>query len=232
VGDGFSDVSIVLASPDGRPSTRHFLHDLLATLPASFKGEVFVDAAIDHGVPRLDRSPARIMRIEVEPFRADAEFAARVRRGAEAASGDVLVVVDSSTWPVAGWLQPLVHLLRHVPEAGAITGTLLEPDGRPVDAMEPVAADPERNTRGDDIGAVRCAHVRRIEVAPSSLFATHRRLFLEWSRPQLDDQELGAAFCAHMRSAGRTVLYQPETVAISPWLDASSRGRDHRRVAE
>jgi hypothetical protein len=221
VDEGFADVSIIVASPDGQPSTRHFLRDLLDTLPASFTGEVLVDAAIDVRVPRLDRESARIKRIEVDAFRADAGFAARVRRGAEAASGDMLVVVEGSTWPVAGWLPPLVHLFRHVPEVGAITGMLLEPDGRLAGAVGPVDADRDRNPRGDDIGAARYTHVRRMDVAPSALFATHRQLFLEWSRRQLEDQELATAFCVHVRSGGRTVLYQPESVAISSWLDAA-----------
>ncbi len=224
VDEGYADVSIVVASPDGRPSSRHSLRDLLDTLPASFTGEVLVDADIAVAVPRLDRKSARIKQIEGGPHRADAGFAARVRRGAEAASGDVLVVVDDSTWPIAGWLPPMVHLLRHVPDAGVITGMLLEPDGRLAGAIAPVDAD--RDARGDDLGAVGDAHVRRMDVAPSALFATHRQLFVEWSRRQLDDQELAAAFCAHVRSGRRTVLYQPETLAISSWLDAGRPGRD------
>jgi hypothetical protein len=203
-----ADVSIIVAGPEGRPSTPDFLRHLLDTLPVSFTGEVLVDAAIDVRVPRLGRKSVRIKRIKAGRVRDGAGLTARVRRGTEAASGDVLVVVDGSTWPVAGWLPPLVHLLRHVPDAGAITGMLLRPDGRVIDPGD------------EDPGAVCHAHVRRVDVAPSALFATHRRLLLEWSQAQSDAEELATSFCAHVRSGGRAVFYQPETVAISSWLHA------------
>ena len=53
-------------------------------------------------------------------------------------------MLDGATWPVAGWLPPLVHLLRHTPRAGVVTGMLVEPDGRLVLGGTPFHIDKQR----------------------------------------------------------------------------------------
>lgn len=222
---GLAGVSIVVASQDGRPSTAGFLSRLLDTLPSSFAGEVVVDASSDAVVPRLGPEATRLKRIRVTQSRDGDGFAARVRRGAEAASGDTLVVLDSSIWPVAGWLPPLVHTLRHLPGAGVVTGMLVEPDGRLAGVGTALDADgqPSATGAGDyDLGAVRYSYVRTLDVAPNALFAARRQTFLECNRSRPSDREAAAALCAHVRSGGMTVLYQPETLAIKSWPDAAT----------
>lgn len=219
-GERSASVSIVVASPDGRPSTPNFTRLLLDTLPSSFSGEVVVDTACDAMVPQLGLEAARLKRIKAIRCSDGEGFPARVRRCAEAASGDVLVVLDGSTWPIAGWLPPLTRLLREVAEVGVVTGMLVKPDGCLVDHRSLLHADHDHfamGARNDDLDAARHTYVRPLDGASPEFFATHRRLFLAWNQPQSDDQDTAAGFCAHVRSLGMGVVYQPETVAISSW---------------
>jgi hypothetical protein len=217
-GERSASVSIVVAARDGRPSTPNFTRLLFDTLPSSFAGEVLVDTACDAMVPQLGREAGRLKRIKVIRCSDGEGFPARVRRCAEEASGDVLIVLDGSTWPIAGWLPPLTRLLREGAGVGVVTGMLVEPDGCLVDHRS--LLDPDHfpmGARSDDLDAARHTYVRLLDGAPPEFFATHRRLFLEWDQPQSEDQDTAAGFCAHVRSLGMSVVYQPETVAISSW---------------
>jgi hypothetical protein len=135
------------------------------------------------------------------------------------------VVLDSSIWPVTGWLPPLVHTLWRLPGAGVVTGKLVEPDGRlagigtALDAVGQLSATRD----GDcDLGAVRYSYVRTLDVAPNGLFATRRQTFLDCNESRPDDHEAAAALCAYVRSGGMAVLYQPETLAIKSWPEAAT----------
>jgi hypothetical protein len=218
-------VSIVVAAREGQPSTPAFLRHLLDSLPSSFTGEVVVDTSDDLAEPRLGHKVIQLPRVKVVRSRSGASFAARVRRLAEAACGDAVVVLDGSTWPVAGWLSPLLQTLRQVPRAGVVAGMLLLPDGRRAHAGGPRrAADDEHSiTRDGDDLRDGYTHVQRLDVVPSGLFATHRDLLHEVERTKHDDQELTKALCAHTRSGGMRVLWQPDTISILPW---SNTGRE------
>jgi hypothetical protein len=204
-------VSIAVVSRDGRPSTPNYVRYLLETLPWSFAGEVIVDRACDPlFTPQIGPETPRLKRVKLIDCRNADSFAARARRCAEAASGDVLVVLDGRTWPVTNWLPPLVHLLRTIDDAGVVGGMLVEPDGRL--APGTVSGD----ARDDDLEAIRHTYVRALDAAPDGLFVTHRQLFLEQDHAPDDP----VAFYANVRSSGMRVLYQPETVAIASWPDA------------
>jgi hypothetical protein len=217
-------VSIVVAAREGQPSTPAFLRHLVDSLPSSFTGEVVVDTSDDLAQSRLGYEAIQLPRVKVLRSPSGASFAARVRRLVEAACGDVVVVLDGSTWPVAGWLPPLLQTLRHVSRAGVVGGMLLRPDGRPAHAGGPRAADDEHSITPDrDDLLDGYTHVQRLDVVPSGLFATHRDLLREVELTKHDDQELTKALCAHTRSGGMRVLWQPDTIAILPWSN-SGRG--------
>ena len=183
-----ADVSIVVARANGQPSPPRFLEHFRDTLPPSFAGEVIV--ADERAVARTSGGEA---------------LTAGVRQGAEEASSDVVVVLDTSTRPLGGWLPPLVHVLRHVRGAGAVFATMLEPDGRPL-------WDSSDDASGD-------SYVRRLDVVAGGLFATRRPLLLESGWGASDGRDAAELLSAHARSRGLSVLLQPETLAIAAWPD-------------
>lgn len=156
VEDALREVSLVIASRDGAPAAPGFLERLAETLPAGFGGEVVVDGAC---VPDLRARPP----VTIVDCSTVDRFDDRLERCADAASGDLLVVLDGATWPTPGFLRPLVAPLRSG-DAGFVTGSLVQPDGR-------LLGDPD--TRPD---AVRHGFVRRIDKVPTRFFSARREL--------------------------------------------------------
>jgi hypothetical protein len=206
------DVSVIAVSRDRRPLSFEYVRRLLDSLPISFDGELVV--CMDRGaVPQLGPDAARLKRIKLIPFQEDDRFAARVRRAAEAAKGETLVVLDGSTRPVVGWLPPLVRLLEESPGVGAATGMLVQPDGRPLQSPPPRKPDGGAAPT-HDLDAAHRRYVRPTKLVSGSFFATRRELLLEL------DQGVGGleeALAEHLRAKGLSTLYQPETLAISEW---------------
>lgn len=218
--DRVRDVSIIVASRGG-PAPPSFVEPLLETLPAAFDGEIVVDRA-------CDADSARANRVKVVDCPEGEPFAARLRRCAAAAAGDVIVLLDGATWPTPGWLRPLVALLRGVDDVGFVTGMVVEPDGRLV------AADPDARAlalREERLDAARHSFVRRLDPTPARFFATQRDLFLEWTDRPDGGEDVAVAFGGFVRSLGKALLYEPEAVAISSWSDAVAPAHAEARVA-
>jgi len=89
---------------------------------------------------------------------------------------------------------------------------LVSPDG---EISTTLTFGTDRPTSGavDDVDAGGTAHVRRLDVASSALFATSREAFLKCDRSQEAD-DLVANLCHRTRARGQRVLYQPETWAV------------------
>jgi hypothetical protein len=218
---GQRGVSVVAVSRDHRALSLHYVRHLVASLPDSFSGELIVGMDRHAVVPRLGPEAARLKRLKVIPVREDDGFVARVRQGAEIAKGEIVVVLDGSTWPVTGWLPPLVRLLREAPDVGAASGIFVEPDGQPLDRQAlPAHDDTSTSPSSDDLDAPHRRFLRPTECVPESLFATYRELLLESDSAVAD---LHAALDSQVRARGLSTLYQPETLAISPWRTQTIR---------
>jgi hypothetical protein len=221
------DVSVLAVSRDRRPLSFQYVRRLFESLPMSFSGELIV--GMDRGavVPQLGPEAARLKRIKVIPFLEDDGFATRVRQAAEAARGEALVVVDGSTRPVAGWLPPLVRLLRE-PGVGAATGIFVQPDGQPLEPRRlPESEDAAVPPANDDLDAAHRRYVRSLDFVPESFFATNRRHLLELD---LGAAELGTVLASQLQATGLSILYQPETLAISEWTTGHERAMDLESV--
>jgi hypothetical protein len=221
---GQANVSVVAVSRDRRPLSLHYVRHLLDSLPASFGGEVVVGMDRDAVVPQLGPEATRLKRLRVIPFREEEGFNARARGGVEAAKGEIVVVLDGSTWPVIGWLPPLVRLLCEGPKVGVATGAFVLPDGRRVDKTqvpEPNDFLLEAPFAEDDLDAPHRRHVRPLESLPDSLFAARRDFLL-----QVDPRaaRLGEALASRAQSLGLSTLSQPESLAISPWRTRQANG--------
>jgi hypothetical protein len=194
-------ISIVVASKAGEPSTAGYVRTLSDTLPASFTGEILVDVDCDPRVQQLGPEASRLRRIKTFRCQDGEDYHARVRRGAEAASGDLLVVLEGGTWPVPGWLLPLEESMVDS-RVGVATGMFVESNGRLLGHLT-----------DDQLEAPRHNFVRRLGAVPDDFFVTYRELFLGWT--PLTERSRSASFSGHVQSNGLEVLYQPETVVIS-----------------
>jgi hypothetical protein len=171
-GHGWRDVSIVVVSNGGAPPDPRYVDRLRDSLPGDYAGEILVEG----------------------PQRGEA-LAVRLRRLADAATGETVVALDGATWPTPGWLRPLVSSLRSRGDVAFATGMLVAPDGRLLAAG--AALDPKRDERPD---AARHQFACRIERPTGRFFATHRELLLGTSAPD-----------------GGGVRYEPEALAIAAW---------------
>lgn len=205
-------VSIVVATADGRPATPNFVDRLLDTLPVSFAGEVVLDAACGV-VPRSARSSSRRgPRTKLVRCRRGDDLRARLRRCAAAASGDVLVVLEATTWPAPGWLFPLLRPLRNR-DIRFVTGRWVEQDGQ---LIGPRGFDGyDTDAMAGDLDAARHTRVRRLGETSTGFFATRRRLFLEWDEANSGATDVSRAYSAYVSADWGAVLYEPESIAIS-----------------
>jgi hypothetical protein len=208
--DRAADVSVVVACRDRQGPSPAFLRQVRETLPRELETEVLL--------PNGDDAPTDV-RNDVRPIRCRDEVWGRsLRRAVDAASGELIVVIGGELWPAAGWLSPLVHLLRHWAGAGVVTGLLVTPDGRV--PVNPASRNGDGGPYGADPGAVEHSYVQPVEAASRELFATNRQLLLDHSRRWRDCAEPVAPYSAAVAAEGMAVLRQPETLAVKPWPGA------------
>jgi hypothetical protein len=152
-----TQVSVVVKCALDEVPSSAFLCQLDETRPRDLETEILLPIA--NGRSLRDS----LGDVEVVPCRDDS-WGSRLRSAAASASGDVVVVIDSELWPLAGWLPPLVQVLRHRADAGVVTGLLVTPDGR-----VPIGAAAQNGASGpqsDDPGSVAHSYVRRLDAAP------------------------------------------------------------------
>jgi O-antigen biosynthesis protein len=147
-------------------------------------------------------------------------FVASCNRGARAAKSDILVFLNDDTVPQVGWLQALVRTFRDRPDAGAVGGKLLYPDGRLQEAGNFVFADGSAANFGRDdrlIEGPLYNYVREADYCSAALLATPRALFLEiggfdkrYEPGYYEDTD----YCFAVRKRSRRVYYQPESVVV------------------
>ncbi len=168
-------------------------------------------------------------------IRADAATGAigAITRGAEAARGELLVIVDDRTRLLRGWLRPLVRTLRDTPDAGVVGGMLLTADGAVEEAGGVLFADGSITGFGQgspDPRAPVLGYVRDVPYVSAGLLATRRGLLrrLGGVDHRFGERYADIDYCLRVQAAGLRVVYQPQSVAVGPTppgVDASNDGR-------
>lgn len=123
------DLSVVLLARGGPETVFTSLGLLAASLPSTLSFEiVIVDTASTDATPVVVNG----VRGDVVVVRTECPLGAGAARslGAEAASGGILVFLDSSVQPRPGWLAPLVGRLQERRRIGAAGPTLVDRAGR------------------------------------------------------------------------------------------------------
>ena len=169
----------------------------------------------------------------VVSFTGPFNFAAMCNRAAEAASGDVLVLLNNDTEVVAGdWLDELVGQLAR-PEVGVVGALLLFGDGTIQHAgVHPrvggLMGHGHKHRPGDDPGYHgRLTVAHEVAAVTGACLGTTRAL---WDRlGGLDEEHLAVAYndidlCLKARAAGLRVMLAPH--AVLHHHESVSRGYD------
>ena len=214
--------SIVIPSYNGIALTEACLSALAATLPSYLQVEIIVvdDCSTDNTEPRLARWLEREPRLKVLRNPQNSGFLVTCNNGAAAASGQIVILLNNDTLPLYGWLEPLLRTFRDHPDAGAVGGKLVYPDGRLQEAGGVLFADGSAANfgKGDyEPDDPLYNYVREVDYVTGALIATPRALFNELGgldtryRPIYYEE---TDYCFRLRDRGYNVYYQPESVVI------------------
>jgi GT2 family glycosyltransferase len=214
--------SIVIPSYNGIALTEACLSALAATLPSYLQVEIIVvdDCSTDNTEPRLARWLEREPRLKVLRNPQNCGFLVTCNNGAAAASGQIVILLNNDTLPLYGWLEPLLRTFRDHPDAGAVGGKLVYPDGRLQEAGGVLFADGSAANfgKGDyEVDAPLYNYLRDVDYVSGALLATPRALFSQLGgldtryRPIYYED---ADYCFRVWENGYKVLYQPESVVI------------------
>jgi GT2 family glycosyltransferase/2-polyprenyl-3-methyl-5-hydroxy-6-metoxy-1,4-benzoquinol methylase len=214
--------SIIIPSYNGIALTEACLAALAETLPADFRGEIIVvdDCSTDDTEPRLARWAEKEPRLKVLRNPENCGFVVTCNTGAAAARGEIIVLLNNDTLPQEGWLEPLLRIFRDKPDAGAVGGRLVYPDGRMQEAGGIVFADGSAANFGKwdcEIDAPLYNYVREVDYVTGALIATPRSLFNELGRLDTHYRPIyyeETDYCFKLRARGYRVYYQPESVVI------------------
>ena len=169
----------------------------------------------------------------VVPFTGPFNFAAMCNRGVEAASGEVVVLLNNDTAVVAGdWLDEMVGQLAR-PEVGVVGALLLFGDGTIQHAgVHPrvggLMGHGHKHRPGDDLGYHgRLTVAHEVAAVTGACLGMTREL---WDRlGGLDEEHLAVAYndidlCLKARAAGLRVVLAPH--AVLHHHESVSRGYD------
>ena len=209
---------------DGWQQLGPCLTALEETLPEPFNGEVIVvdDGSGEETQALLDDWERSSTRLNLKVIRNSSNrgFTESCNVGAAAATGDMLVFLNDDTLPQLGWLSALLRTFRDDPDAGAVGGKLLYPDGSLQEAGDVVFNDGTGANfgRGDYLSDDPLySYLREVDYCSAALLATPRELFEqiggfdERYRPAYYED---TDYCFAVRDSGRKVLYQPESVVV------------------
>jgi GT2 family glycosyltransferase len=224
--------SIIIPSYNGIALTEACIGALQENLPYDFRGEIIVidDASTDDTPERMQRLAQQDPRIKSIRNSRNLGFLSTCNRAADLARGDILIFLNNDTLPQPGWLEPLLKIFEEHPDAGAVGGKLVYPDGRLQEAGGVIFSDGSAANfgRGDyEIDAPLYNYVRDVDYVTGALIATPRALFEKLGgldpryRPAYYEE---VDYCLRVREAGWKVYYQPASVVIH--LEGATCGTD------
>jgi GT2 family glycosyltransferase len=224
-------VSVVIPTFNGGGLVSACLRALWETIPPGARVDAIV---IDDGsAPEARRAlevVCRHERVRLLRNEHNAGFLASVTRGAHEASGEYLLFLNDDTIPLPGWLPPLLRTFRDRPEAGAVGGRMVYPNGRLMEAGGIVYRDGSGANygRGDpNPEAPHYSYLREVDYVSGAMLMTPRRLFLDlggfdpsYGFGYYEDTD----YCFRLREAGRRVYYQPASTIVH--REGASAGTD------
>jgi len=215
-------VSIVIPCFNGAEHTDACLAALKETLPPAFRVDIIVvdDASSDDTVSRVTAHARGGLNVQIIRNDTNSGFIKSCNTGAKASTADFLVFLNNDTLPLPEWLPALLRVLEQHPDAGAVGGKLVHPDGRLQEAGGLIFADGSAANfgRGDynpDLPVY--SFLREVDYCSAALLATPRALFEElggfdehFAPCYYEDVD----YCFKVRKRGYHVYFQPDSAAI------------------
>ena len=225
-------VSIVIPVHNEVHYTLNCLEQLSKTLPKNFRGEIIVidDASSDETPAILETFASKDNRVKVLRNPENAGFIESCNRAAKEATGEILVFLNNDTLPQPNWLPPLLRVLEEKPDAGAVGGKLIYPDGTLQEAGGVIFSDGSGCNFGKYDKAADAplySFLRGVDYCSGALLATPRKMFLELGgfdtrfKPAYYED---ADYCFTLRAKGYRAYYQPESVIVH--FEGASSGTD------
>ena len=224
--------SIIIPTYNGLERVQACVQALRETLPLRFDGEIIIvddasDSPTRNGLVRLAETyPAmRLLR-----NRRNGGFIQSCNAGATAATGSILIFLNDDTLPLPQWLDALLATFRLYPNAGAVGGKLIFPDGRLQEAGGVIFSDGSGANFGKwdhDLDHPLYCYVREVDYCSGALLATPRRLFEEiggFDKRYCPAYYEDTDYCFGVRERGYAVYYQPESHVIH--FEGASSGTD------
>ncbi len=225
-------VSVIMPVLDNPSLTAAALNSLVGSLPSGFAGEVIVvdDGSADETQLVLERCSVKNPLVRVLRNPVTLGYLQSIVRGIGTATGSYLLLVNNDMVFLDGWLQPLLRTFEDFPDAGAVGGRLLYPDGRLQEAGGLLFADGSAAKYGygdADNDRPGYSFVRPVDYCSGCLLLTPRAVFDEVGGvdPSFDPGYYeDTDYCMRIRLSGRRVYYQPESVVVH--LEGGTAGVD------
>ena len=221
-------VSIVIPVHSGAALTERCLHTIVAATTGVSYEVIVVDDAADAETKALLRS---LQGVRIVVNEENLNYLRSVNRGADAARGHHLVLLNNDTEPQPGWLEALLALAELDAATSAPSGAkLVYPDGRLQEAGGIVFADASgwNYGRGERPATTRAStSSARSTTAPAPACSCLARV---WDALGGFDERYAPAYyedtdlCFAARARGLEVVYQPKATVIH--VEGGSQGTD------
>lgn len=224
--------SIVIPVYNQLEYTEKCLEQLKRTVPSSIEYEIIVvdDCSTDNSADYLRSHFSTWPELKVLQNEENVGFLTSCNKGAGVAQGEYLVFLNNDTLPQADWLPALLDTFRRFPDAGAVGGKLIYPDGTLQEAGGLIFSDGSGWNFGRNDAAVDhplYTHVREVDYCSGALLATKRALFTKlggfdtrYQPAYYEDVD----YCFEVWKSGAKVYYQPDSVVIH--FEGISSGTD------
>lgn len=215
-------VSIVIPTHNGVDLVRRCLASLDETIPDYVSAEVLVvdDGSNVDAFAALTHICRDLPYVTLLRSESNDGFIKAVGRGARAADGEVLLLLNDDTVALPGWLPALLGTFSQRADAGAVGGRLIAADGTLEQAGQVVFADGTVARIGfgsADPDAPEYSYLHPVDSVSATLLATPLRLFRSIGG---FDGAYGfgfgedADYSFHLRTAGYQTYLQPDSVVV------------------
>ncbi|MBI3400181.1 MAG: glycosyltransferase [Acidobacteria bacterium] len=208
-------VSVILVIWNRADLTLQCLKALAPQHDVAFEVVIVDNASTDETTAML----SRVDGVNVIRHASNIGFTLAANIGAQTARGEFLFFLNNDAEITPGSLARLVETARRRPDAGAVGGKLVFPDGRLQEAGAIIWADGscEAYGRGGDPTSPEFNFERDVDFCSAALLLTPRALFEQFGgfdeRYQPAYYE-DADYCVRLWTRGRAVVYQPSAVAV------------------